>query len=128
VDENAKNKLVATWIAAQEAGDDNSWAIEAFIHLPAEDPDLCWDLITRIHAEPLSPSVRAILAASPLEDLLVYHGKKFFPRVRDLALKDRIFHEMLGEVWLDEDNSPIWSDFYALANLRPPFTPSWGKS
>jgi len=66
--------------------------------------------------------VRAILAASPLEDLLVYHGKEFFPKVKAVALKDPLFRQMLGEVWLDKKKSPIWHEFYELAGVTPKFS------
>jgi len=122
-----KKKLVDAWILAQEEGDDESWAIQAMIHMPDDDPELCWELITLIHAEPISESVRAILAASPLEDLLVYHGEEFFPHVRNLALKDPLFRKMLSEIWLDGNSSPIWREFYELAGVKPQFPPGWDK-
>ncbi len=122
MDELKKNKLVAAWILAQEEEDDDASAIQAFALLPNEDPELCWELILRIHAEPISEEVRAILAASPLEDLLVYHGKEYFPRVKAIALKDPLFRKMLSGVWLDQKKSPIWREFYELAGVKPKFS------
>ncbi len=122
MDELKKTQLIAAWILAQEEEDDDAQAIQTFALLPNENPALCWELILRIHAEPISKSVRAILAASPLEDLLVYHGKEFFPKVKAVALKDPLFRQMLGEVWLDKKKSPIWQEFYELAGVTPKFS------
>ncbi len=120
MNEASKVKLVAAWIAAQEAGEIDSWAITAMGDIPQLEPELGWDLIVRIHAEPISEDVRDMLAASPLEDLLVYHGLQFFPRVKELALRDAAFRGMLQSVWLDAKDSPIAREFYELAGVAAP--------
>jgi len=120
MEEAKKSKLVAAWIAAQEAGEIDSWAIVAMCDIPQLEPELGWDLIVRIHAEPISEEVRDMLAASPLEDLLVYHGEQFFPRVKEVALRDPVFRQMLQSVWLDEKDSPIAKAFYELAGVAAP--------
>mgnify|MGYP000543945467 CR=1 FL=1 len=113
LNEEAKTKLVNAWIAAQEAKNHDSWAIVKMGDIPQFEPELGWELILQIHAQPLSVGVRGILATSPLEDLLVYHGEAFLPRVKELALRDPVFHKMLESVWLD-DGSPISEAFQAL--------------
>ncbi|MGH8617796.1 MAG: DUF6869 domain-containing protein [Burkholderiales bacterium] len=120
MNEVSKVKLVAAWIAAQEAGEIDSWAITAMGDIPQLEPELGWELIVRIHAVPISEEVRDMLAASPLEDLLVYHGEQFFPRIKELALRDPVFRNMLSSIWLDEKDSPIAREFYELAGVAAP--------
>ena len=117
--------LVTAWIDAEQNSLHDSAAIRALIHLPYEDADLCWSFIEAAHARHLSEKVRDALAAGPLEDLLVHFPQQIFPRVRALAERDDVFRRMLGSVWLDGNDSPIWREFYELAGTQPPFPPGW---
>jgi hypothetical protein len=120
MNEEDKIKLVDAWILAQETEDDDARAITAMGDISQWEPELAWDLILRIHAKPLTDEVREMLVASPLEDLLVYHGAAVFPRVKEVALRDPLFRGMLKGVWLDVKVSPIWREFYELAGVAPP--------
>jgi hypothetical protein len=126
-DAHSESEIAESWIAAQEASDHGSWAIQAVINLAYRDPELCWDIVERIHAKRISDSVRSSLAAGPIEDLLVFHPLQFFPRVKALAARDETFKSMLTHVWLDGNDSPIWQEFYELAGANPPFPPGWDK-
>ena len=127
MDENKKSELVNAWIIAEDAvkgsteKEDNSWATYILIHLAIDEPEETWEIILRIHNENISENVRGMLAAGPLEDLLVYHGEDFIERVRELATNDPLFKETLGGVWLDENDNPICEEFYKIAGVEMPF-------
>ena len=120
-----KATLVSAWIAGQAGGagsvaeEENWWAIEKLMDLPWSDPELAWEVIVRIHNQSDSDEVRGILAASPLEDLMMQHGSTFISRVEELAQENSRFRDLLKGVWLDEGDS-VFERFYAAAGLSSP--------
>jgi len=132
--EPQRSALVGAWIAAQDAEEgskeweENCWASDDLIRLAIDKPDETWDVILRIHAQELSEKVRGMLAAGPLEDLLVYHGEQYIKHVRALALKDPIFKETLAGVWLDANEISICKKFYEIAGVDMPFPEGWSEN
>ena len=122
-----KETLIQEWISAQEAWDKNEnsdnlhWAIEKLIHLPEEDPESTWDVILGILEKDPSDKIIDILAASPLEDLMTYHGEKYINHIEDEIKHNTRLKKCMRGVWLDSKDTPVWKKFYELAEIEPPF-------
>lgn len=102
------------YISAQEGYEDREnrdelhWAIQKFLDLEMEHPELCWDAILNIlHREP-SDKVKGILAAGPLEDLIEYHGPEYIEAIEEEARKNPDFRHLLGGVW-ESSTQEVWS-------------------
>jgi hypothetical protein len=70
--------------------------------IPRENPQLCLDSILEILARiPADPSNRhfQVLAAGPLEDLLVNHGIDYVEKVELLARREPAFRLLLNGAW-----------------------------
>jgi len=109
-----RRSLVSAWIAAEEqrdVGANARWndpAIDTVDDLPENDPDEAWEFINAVLARHPSDKVIAVLAAGPLEDLLVYHGDAFIERVEERAREDDAFNNLLGGVWRNSMKLRIW--------------------
>jgi hypothetical protein len=117
-----RNKVVAAFIEhntrkfvwdsdmvlREEKGKDNHWAFEELYEASHKKPDLCWELILQILHTPHPESVTEVLAAGPLEDLLVHFGSQVIVRVEETARRDPLFKDLLGGVWKSSISSEIW--------------------
>lgn len=107
--------LAESWIADWEIRrpDNNrsepspSIDIVSNFHLEGEHEAL-WKFVIETYRKPMSQRVFAILAAGPLEDLLVYFGSEYIDRVEMLARKDSKFNELLGGVWKNAIMDEVW--------------------
>lgn len=94
------NDLVVAWFT----GDSESVMYDA----ATEDPETTWLAILEILKRDLTDDQKALLAAGPLEDLLVWHGSAFINRVEDEAKVNARFNYLLGGVWRREMPQEIW--------------------
>jgi len=65
-------------VTAWFAGDSESLMYDE----STEEPEIAWSVILEILKHELTDDQRALLAAGPLEDLLVWHGASFIGRVK----------------------------------------------
>ena len=106
------------WIAAYIAihdgndpiGEEHScyWAIERFVDLEADFPELCWQAITEIVEMKPAHRVLANLAAGPLEELVELHGAEYIDRIEKQARSSPDFRILLQQLWETTDEA-IWS-------------------
>jgi hypothetical protein len=86
------------------------WAVEKFM-MPATDsvtPEDCWAGILEVLARDPPESVKGILAAGALEDLIDQHGPKFIERIEAESKRNPAFRHLLGGVW--ESSTPeVWA-------------------
>lgn len=115
MDSKERNQLVETWIEYHKKGramgkppTETFWAWERLSDIVRNDPALAWDLILQILAADQSDVTFENLAAGPLEDFLVYHGKEDIDRVEIEAKNNPDFNELLGGVWKNEISPEIW--------------------
>ena len=99
---------------AQETLDDvtDLDAKEAVDDLVREDPDRGLMVVLKIleRIEPLpTTTLFQILAAGPLEELLVHHGPAIIGRVEAQAQDDERFNLLLGGVWPNEIAPEVWA-------------------
>lgn len=86
------------------------WAVEKFM-MPATDsvtPEDCWAGILEVLARDPPESVKGILAAGALEDLIDQHGPEFIERIEAESKRNPAFQHLLGGVW--ESSTPeVWA-------------------
>ena len=129
MNEADKESLVNAWVAATKAGPEsfvhekNWWAIEKFMELPNEDPELLWQLILKVveKATDGDESLLSNLAAGPLEDLMCSYGEEIIGRVENEAKLNPRFKFCTKGVWLDSKDTSVLKRFYQAAEIEPPF-------
>jgi hypothetical protein len=58
---------------------------------------------------PHEDSVTEVLAAGPLEELLVQHGREIMDRLEKAAMWDASFRHLLGGVWETGIDKSVWA-------------------
>lgn len=92
--------LVTSWFA----GDSEFAMYDA----STEDPEAAWLAILEILKHDLTEDQEALLAAGPLEDLLVWHGAAFIKRIEEEAMANARLNHLLGGIWRQEMPQAIW--------------------
>jgi hypothetical protein len=93
--------------------------------LPEQEPDRAWAFILEVLAQRPPEEVLGLLSACLLEDLLTTHGLAFIERIEEQARVSSAFKHLLGQVWLDSEDTPVWRKVYDIAGLSPPFPDGW---
>jgi hypothetical protein len=95
-------ELVSEWLSGEDAtmGDG--------LLGPFEDPEAVWKAVLRIMQHELSDEQVALLAAGPVEDLLVSYGAQFINRIEAEASRSTAFAHLLGGVWRQDMPDEIW--------------------
>lgn len=108
--------LVETWIEHHRVGrargkipDETFWAWNRLYEITLDEPELAWEMILQILATDQTDVTIENLAAGPLEDFLVYHGKAYIDRIERQARIDPAFNELLGGVWRNAISPEVWS-------------------
>lgn len=124
--------LAREWIAGQAEGGvgspawkDRESTMLAVLALPEQQPELAWAFILEVLTQQPSEEVLGVLSASLLEDLLTDHGPGFIQRVEAQAKASSVFKRLLGQVWLDPEDTPVWRNVYSIAGVSPPFPEEW---
>lgn len=91
----------------------NFWAFESFENISRSDPELCWELILQTLHATHADSVKAVLAAGPLENLLACFGPQFIDRVETKAKDDPDFKDLLSGVWRNSMTEDVWARIQA---------------
>ena len=117
------DRIVTAWIAAEQAKrgspeyETNRWAVSEVIDWALEgEGDRLWQFILEVYKRDLSDKVIAVLAAGPLEDLLVKRGVDFIDHVKELARKDPRFNHLLGGVWRNTMTDEVWQRVQIIRN------------
>ena len=127
MDIEKEKHLVDAWLTAIRAGGSSSiyeanwWAIEAFMELPSEDPELLWKSILIALEKEDDLKVLGVLAAGPFEDLMCEYGEKIIDRVEEEAKNNPKFIPFMQGVLLSSEDTTVWKRFYELAGIEPPF-------
>lgn len=110
----ANTDLPAAYIAFARAKKDspeyqeNFWAFDKFCDLCIAQPVEAWDAILEILSRDPGPEVLRILAAGPMEELLVNHGQQIIDRVEERARNDARVARLLGGVWKSQISDAVW--------------------
>jgi hypothetical protein len=73
-----------------------------------EDPARALRIVELIVSKDRSDPVMEVLAAGPLENLLVKHGPALIDKIEELAKSKPEFRMLLGGVWQRETDSSVW--------------------
>jgi len=92
--------LVAAWFVGDKQG--------TMYDACTEDPEIAWQAILEILQRDLTDDERALLAAGPVEDLLVWHGGAFIDRIEAEAKRNPRFNHLLRGVWRREMPHEVW--------------------
>lgn len=110
------NRVVEAWIAGHETEsgtpehERNWWAVSQVMDWALDgQADQLWLFILATYDRNISDRVISVLAAGPLEDLLVKHGPLFIERVEQLARQDEKFNSLLGGVWQNTMSEEVWT-------------------
>jgi len=94
------NQLVHTWLECDP--DFQMW------DAVSEEPEIAWKTILQILKNDLADEKLSLLAAGPMEDLLVKHGESFIDRIEQEARENSNFNHLLGGVWPKRIPAHIW--------------------
>lgn len=84
------------------------------------EPLLALDAIRAISEQTSAPEVLAVLAAGPLENVLVRHGSAVLDNVIAHAHASAEFRELLGGLWGGRISDDVWRRLEeAVGNLGP---------
>ncbi|MBC7378023.1 MAG: hypothetical protein H7346_11420, partial [Burkholderiaceae bacterium] len=91
--------------------------VEQLDGIVRKEPEIAWLAIQLIYMDCKDDIEKAILAAGPLEDLLVGHGPLFVDRIEALAASDSGFRELLAGVWRNTIAPPVWERLQAVLRM-----------
>lgn len=96
------------------------WAVERFMDMDTlEQAEAGWCAILGILSRRPADKVLGVLAAGPLEDLILHWGQNFIDRIEQAAWEDVEFRRLLTVVW-ESGNPEIWSRVQRAASGRRP--------
>lgn len=75
---------------------------------PFAAPEAVWQAVIRIMQHELTEVQISLLAAGPVEDLLVHYGAQFIERIEAEAQRSPAFAHVLGGVWQSDTPQEIW--------------------
>lgn len=106
--------LVSTYIQFADAAEDSReydacfWASDELSMMCLEQPRAAWQTILAILSKKPSSRVIELLAAGPLESVLVKHGLLLIDVIEESAKRNSDVAELLGGVWQSEMDSSVW--------------------
>lgn len=116
---NSFDQLVDTWIAEHkdyrtEKRPTVGWAFRELNRLCQEEPFAALRVFDQILAKDHSDPIMEVLAAGPLENVLVMHGTIVLNEVTRLATSSAAFRELLGGVWNAGIDPKVWEQVETL--------------
>jgi len=110
-------ELVDAWVKDWQTKNDSDkncasgWANEFLFDClnMKNKPERVWEFILEVYKRELDERVTSVLAAGPVEDLLVHFGPQYIDRVETLAKEDPNFNYLLGGVWKNAMTDDVWN-------------------
>ena len=105
--------LANAWLAQYDSGESakdaaHSWAFGTLYDLCSDAPDVAWAVTEAILRHELTPHLKSVVAAGPIEQLLAEHGEQIIERIENRARADAGFKALLGGVWKNRMTDTIW--------------------
>jgi hypothetical protein len=110
------NEIAERWIAERKDSTHRQLqgGFRSLNKLCNEDPARALQIIELIANKDSSDPVIEVLAAGPLENLLVKHGSAVIDRIEQLANENPVFRMLMGGVWQRETDSDVWERVVAV--------------
>jgi hypothetical protein len=110
----ASSNLVSTYIKFADAEEDSReyddcfWASDELSRICAKQPHEAWQTILAVLSRKPSSRVIELLAAGPLESLLVKHGLLVIDAIEESARTNGDVAMLLGGVWQSDIEQSVW--------------------
>lgn len=91
-----------------EAYEANAWAYDQLSRMSFDQPQKAWHIILDVLSKKPTSDVIELLAAGPLEDLLVENGGLVIDDIERCAKSDSKVAMLLGGVWQSEMDLGLW--------------------
>jgi hypothetical protein len=88
--------------------DDAEWMYVWVVEMLQEHPDEAWPVLQALVAVARDDRELAVVAAGPIEEVLVAHGPLVIARVETQAAQDPKFRRALSGVWRSEIAEAVW--------------------
>jgi hypothetical protein len=100
-------RVASAWL--EHAGADTAaWMFVWVVELFRQHPDESWPLLLSLIDVASDDKELAMVAAGPLEELLVAQGARVIDRVEVQAARDATFRRALSGVWRSEITEAVW--------------------
>lgn len=84
------------------------WAFKEMTDLSHQKPDVALAVILEILKITDEDRTLAVLAAGPLEELIVRHGKQLIDNIINLAMSNKKFYDLLQGIWGNDIDKDVW--------------------
>lgn len=107
-------QLAITWTRLchakrnSEEFEEDFWSFETLSEFCGKNPEYAWRVIVEIYDNDPGEMVVANLAAGPLEDLLVFHGRLALGWISHQCSNDAGFVKVLQMVWRNAMPEEVW--------------------
>jgi hypothetical protein len=114
MNDTANQDLVSAYIEFANAAEDSReydtcfWASDELSTMCANQPREAWQTILAVLSRKPSSRVIELLAAGPLENLLVKHGPLLIDTIEQSAQRNGDIAVLLGGVWQSEIDPSVW--------------------
>ena len=81
------------------------------------NPDLAISFVLEVLSLNPDNKIQEVLAAGPLETLLVNHGEAVIDKIEHIAKSNPAFASLLGGVWQSDIPGNIWKRIMAVRNM-----------
>jgi len=116
--------VASSWIRMHHAEtnsdeyEEEFWSFERLDDLCRNNPDDAWRVIVEIYEKCPGDKIQSCLAAGPLEDLLVKHGRLVLTWIDRYCEIESGFVGILKMVWQNSMPDDLWGEFQRLIALR----------
>jgi hypothetical protein len=110
-DEKADEEIALAWINERNVRITTPGVhcgFDALDKICAQNPSRAVRIVQLICSKDSSDQIMQVLAAGPLENLLVKHGRQIIDQVEDAARESPVFRELLEGVWQREMDAAVW--------------------
>jgi hypothetical protein len=124
VNEFDLKEVAKSWIRMHNAEinsdeyEEEFWSFEKLDGLCRKSPNEAWALIVEIYENHAGEKIESNLAAGPLEDLLVNHGRQILKLIDGYCENSSGFVGVLKMVWQNSMPDDVWGELQKLIARR----------
>lgn len=115
----AEPERVARAALRHPDADAADWMYVWVVEMLQQHPDAAWPVVLALVAVARDDGDLAVVAAGPIEELLVAHGPRVIERVEAQAARDPRFRRALSGVWRSEIEETVWARVLSARGNEP---------